>query len=274
MNASRAESSRYAVIDKKPDPAEPDTADKSDAAEPDTADKSDAAEPDTADKSDAAEPDTADKSDAAEPDTADKSDAAEPDTADKSDAAEPDTADEPKKKSARRRVTVSLRSLVIAAVIVAVVFVVAGLGWLYVGAQRKLDAQARQLQDSAHAEKIALDYAVNAAAMNYQDINAWKAKLTAGTTPELSDKLTKAATSIQQILDPLQWTSTAKPLAAKVHSHSGATYVVDAFVSVMTKTVQAPDPLQSTATYSVTLDGSNDWKITDVGGVGAAVEEK
>src|ERR1700722_6168347 len=152
MNASRAESSRYAVIDKKPDPAEPDTADKPDPAEPDTADKSDAAEPDTADEPDAAEPDTAD----------------EPD------AAEPDTADEPKKKSARRRVTVSLRSLVIAAVIVAVVVGVAGLGGLYVGAQRKVDAQGLRFEDSAHAEKIALDYAVNAAAMNYQDINAWK----------------------------------------------------------------------------------------------------
>jgi len=273
MNASRAESSRYAVIDKKPDPTEPDTADKSNAAESDTADKpnaaeTDATESDTAGEKDIAEADTADKSNAAQPD------ATESDTDDEPDAGERDPADKPTKKSAQRRVTVSLRSLVIAAVIVVVVVVVAGLGWLYVGAQRKFDAQARQLQDSAHAEKIALDYAVNAAAMNYQDINAWKAKLTAGTTPELSDKLSKAATSIQQILEPLQWTSTAKPLVGKVHSHTGATYVVDAFVSVMTKTVQAPDPLQSTATYSVTLDSSKDWKITDVGGVGAAVEEK
>jgi Mce-associated membrane protein len=159
-------------------------------------------------------------------------------------------------------------------VIIAVVGSVAVLGWLYMGAQHKLDAQARQSADNAHAEKIALDYAVNAAAMDFQDINAWKVKLVAGTTPELNDKLTKAATSIEQILVPLQWTSTAKPLVAKVHSHTGSTYVVDAFVSVMTKTIQAPEPLQSTATYSVTLDSSKDWKISDVGGIGAAVEEK
>jgi len=41
---------------------------------------------------------------------------------------------------------------------------------------------------------------------------------------------------------------------------------------VMTKTAQGPDPLQSTATYSVTIDSNKDWQITDVGGIGAAVE--
>ena len=46
-------------------------------------------------------------------------------------------------------------------------------------------------------------------------------------------------------------------------------YVVDAFVSVMTKTVQANDSLQSTATYSVTINPNDSWHITDVGGIGA-----
>jgi flagellar basal body-associated protein FliL len=222
-------------------------------------------------KSEAPEADAA-VADTPEPDAA-VADTPEAAAADQ-DAAEPETADKPNDKSTRRRVTVSLRSLVIAVVIVAVAGAFAFLGWLYVGGQRKLDAQARQSEDNARAEKIALDYAANAAAMDFQNINAWKVKLVAGTTPELNDKLSKAATSIEQILVPLQWTSTAKPLVAKVHSHTGSTYVVDAFVSVMTKTVQAPDPLQSTATYSVTLDSSKDWKISDVGGIGAAVEEK
>ncbi len=43
-------------------------------------------------------------------------------------------------------------------------------------------------------------------------------------------------------------------------------YVVDSFVSVQTKTVQAPEALQSTATYSTTIDSNNNWLITDVGG--------
>jgi Mce-associated membrane protein len=227
-------------------------------------------------KAEAVEPDLTEANVAepkvAEPDVAEPN-VAEPDVVEP-EAAGSEAAGKPSDKSAPRRVTVSIRSLVIAVVTVAIVGVIAALGWLYVGAQRKLDAEARQSEDNARAEKIALDYAVNAAAMNFQDINGWKAKLVAGTTPELNDKLSKAATSIEQLLVPLQWTSTARPLVAKVHSHNGSTYVVDAFVSVMTKTVQAPDPLQSTATYSVTLDSSKDWKISDVGGVGAAVEEK
>ncbi len=158
--------------------------------------------------------------------------------------------------------------------IVALVGTVGVLAWLYVGAQRKLDTQTRRSENNAHAEKVALDYAVNAAAMNFQDLNAWKVKLVAGTSPELKEKLTKAATEMEQILVPLQWTSTARPLVAKVRSDTGGAYVVDSFVSVQTKTVQAPEPLQSTATYSVTIDSAKNWQITDVGGIGAVVEEK
>ena len=186
-----------------------------------------------------------------------------------------ESADSPDdKKSARLRLSISVRSLVIAVVIAAVVGTIGAFAWLYVGAQRKLDAQARQSEGNAHAEKIALDYAVNAAAMNFGDLNAWKVKLVAGTTPELNDKLTKAATSMEQIIVPLQWVSTAHPLVAKVRSHTGTVYVVDSFVSVETKTVQAPDPLQSTAAYSITIDTSKNWQISDVGGIGAVVNEK
>jgi hypothetical protein len=110
--------------------------------------------------------------------------------------------------------------------------------------------------------------------MNFQNLGVWKDKLVAGTSPELKDKLTNAATSMEQILVPLQWNSTASPLAAKVRSNTGSTYVIDAFVSVQTKTMQAPDPLQSTAAYSITIDASKEWQITDVGGIGAMVEAK
>lgn len=201
-------------------------------------------------------------------------DAPELDTAE-SDSVEPRVEDKPDdKKSARLQLSISLPSLVIIAVIVALVGTVGVLAWFYVGAQRKLDTQTRRSENNAHAEKVALDYAVNAAAMNFQDLNAWKVKLVAGTSPELKEKLTKAATEMEQILVPLQWTSTARPLVAKVRSDTGGAYVVDSFVSVQTKTVQAPEPLQSTATYSVTIDSAKNWQITDVGGIGAVVEEK
>jgi hypothetical protein len=79
---------------------------------------------------------------------------------------------------------------------------------------------------------------------------------------------------MEQILVPLRWDSTARPLAAKARTVTGGIYVVDSFVSVLTKTAQAPEPLQSTATYSITVDSGKDWQITDVGGVGDALGQK
>ena len=176
------------------------------------------------------------------------------------------------RKRARLQLSISFRGLLLSAVVAALVVAVGVLAWLYLGDEQKLDTQARQSENTAHAEKVALDYATNAAAMNFQDLNGWKTKLVAGTGPELKDRLTKAADQMEQILVPLQWDSTARPLAAKVRSSNGSVYVVDSFVSVLTKTAQGPEPLQSTATYSVTIDSSKAWQITDVGGIGAALE--
>lgn len=175
----------------------------------------------------------------------------------------------PAKKS--RQISISLRGLVVATVIALLVAATGVLGWLYVDAKGQLDANAREAANRERAETVAIEYAVNAADMNYQDFAGWKAKLVNGTSPELKDKLTKAADSMEQVLAPLQWKSTAKPLAAKVRSNAGGIYTVDAFVSVLTKTMQAPDGLQSTATYNVAIDSRNGWQITDVGGVDAAL---
>ncbi len=173
-----------------------------------------------------------------------------------------------KKVVRRLRLSVSLHSLVIALVIAGLLGGIGTLGWLYTAAQRRVDSMERQQQNNARAEKISLDYAVRAAEMNFKDINAWKVKLVAGTGPELKEKLTKAAGEMEQILIPLEWTSTAQPIVAKVRSDSDGVYTVDTFVSVMTKTVQGPQPLQSTATYSITIDSNRDWQISDVGGIG------
>jgi flagellar basal body-associated protein FliL len=185
---------------------------------------------------------------------------------------ETDKAKEAPADNARRaRAVVSVRSLLIGVVIALLAVAVGVLTWRYMSAEQQLAAQAQQVENFKHAEDAALDYAVNAAQMNYQDLGGWKTKLVAGTSPELKDRLSKAADSMEQILVPLKWDSTAKPLAARVRSESGGSYVIDAFVSVLTKTEQAPEGLQSTATYSITIDGNQNWQITDVGGVEAAV---
>lgn len=188
--------------------------------------------------------------------------------------AHPGSAPDEQKPARRIRLSISLRTLGVATVVATLIVSVGVLGWLYAGAESAQNAQVRQSENGAHAEKVALDYAVNAAQMNFSDLNAWKTKLVAGTSPELNGKLTKAAGEMEQILVPLQWSSSARPLVAKVRSETGNIYVVDCFVSVLTKTVQAPEPLQSTATYSITIDSGKNWQITDVGGIGAALDQK
>lgn len=173
-----------------------------------------------------------------------------------------------------RRVSLSVRTLIASVVILMLVAGAGVMTWLYLGEHDKVAAHQSQAANDQRAEQIALDYAVNAATMNFQDLNTWKGKLVNGTTPSLNDKLTKAATSMEQILVPLEWNSTAQPLVAKVRSDTNGIYVVDTFVSVLTKTTQAPDNLQSTATYSITIDSNSNWQISDVGGIGAVAGAK
>lgn len=175
------------------------------------------------------------------------------------------------------RVLRGRRALVVSAVAVVVVALAITTGifaYLYHDKSNQFDAVQSSAADTAHAEKIALDYATGAAQMGYQDLDAWNKRLTAGTSPELASKLTNASTAMQQVIVPLQWNSTASPIAAQLKSHDGNTYVVTAFVSVMTKNAQAPDGVQSTASYTVTMDSSKNWLITDVGGLDGAVAPK
>jgi type II secretory pathway pseudopilin PulG len=204
------------------------------------------------------------------------SDAADAEAADES--AEQTAAAELQRKSTRatngHRVSVSVRTLVVATSIVALLALAGVTTWLYIDEKAKFDAQGRQAANNAHAEQIALDYAVGAAKIDFQDLGPWKKNLVEKTTAELKEKLSSAATSMEQILVPLQWKSTAVPLVAKVRSHTNGIYVVDTFVGVETKTMQAPEGLQSTATYSITIDSNHDWQISDVGGIGTVLGQK
>lgn len=214
--------------------------------------------------------------DAVEADGASAEDAAEETSDDAEETSENKGLSKKKKKATKtgRRVSVSVRALLVGAVIFGLAVAAAVMTWLYLGATTKLDQQAQKASNYKRAEQISLDYAVNAAIMDYKDLGPWKANLVKGTTPELKEKLSKAGNAMEQILTPLQWISTAKPLSAKVRQDNNGVYVVDAFVGVMTKTVQAPDSLQSTATYSITVDSNHDWQISDVGGIAGVLGEK
>lgn len=187
----------------------------------------------------------------------------------------PETPEAPERKTAEpkapRQLSVSVRTLAVGTVLTALVLAVGVLSWLYLDARGELTAAASRDADRERAQQVAIDYAVGAARMDHRDLSDWKIRLVAGASPELSARLGEAADSMEQILTPLRWESTAKPVAAIVRSEAGDRYVVDAFVSVLTKTAQAPQGLQSTATYSITVDPQRGWAITDVGGIDAAL---
>lgn len=170
------------------------------------------------------------------------------------------------------------RSLISTALLVAAAVTIGLLAWSLHSSQRS-EREARaalvSMQDAAGArqrsEQIALNYSRGAAEMDFKDIPAWTKRLTANTSPELTKKLKDAATSMEQIVVPLQWVSTPTPITSAVRSERDGVYVVNSFLSVMTKNVQAPNGVQSTATYTVTINSKDNWVITDVGGVDSAM---
>lgn len=159
----------------------------------------------------------------------------------------------------------SLVAAVGALLVVALVVV----GWLWFDASSDRDELLADAAGRAQAEQVALDYAVGAAGMDFRDLDTWRGRLVEGTTPELTDRLSKAATSMEQIIVPLQWASTAEPITAKAEAGPDGIYTVDCFVSVRTTNAQAPEGIQSTATYRLSMDSDNDWAITEISGIGA-----
>ncbi|MGN7780676.1 hypothetical protein ACTJJE_14280 [Mycolicibacterium sp. 22603] len=193
------------------------------------------------------------------------------DVADEQSESSASTAATSTESGAGNRLSISVRSLAYSALVAMLAAAIAVLAWLYIGATGKIDAQETAAANEQRAKEVALTYAVNAAQMNFRDFGAWKVKLVDNTTPELKEKLDRAATDMEQVLAPLQWDSTARPLAAAVRSDAAGIYVVDTFVSVLTKTAQSPEGMQSTATYGITIDSNNNWQISDVGGIDAVL---
>ncbi|MEV6217123.1 hypothetical protein [Nocardia sp. NPDC051833] len=145
---------------------------------------------------------------------------------------------------------------------------------LYRSADADLAAREAKSVDDRHAEQVASNYAVGASTIDYRDTRAWLNRLKAGTTPELAAKFEATSPQLEQILLPLQWTSTATPLSAQVISEAGGIYKVNAYLTVTSTSAQTPTGAQTTVTYSLTLDRNADWKITDVGGLQNALPTK
>lgn len=189
--------------------------------------------------------------------------------AEKSDAAAP------------RGIVVTPMMLGLSGVLVLLAVAATAFGFLWQSAESDRDAALDQVaavtetqETNARAEDIAKKYAIGAATIDYQNLGAWRTALTAGTTDELANQLREASTQFEQVVVPLQWQSTATPLGTIVASNKDGLITLNVFVNMITKSTQRPEGIPSTATYTLTIDTKQDWKISDVRGMDAALAGK
>lgn len=183
-------------------------------------------------------------------------------------------------------VTLSLSLLVkVLGAVAAVLLIVAGFTtykWLdtrsdltdaraAVAARAQADTRA---DENKRAEEIATKYAVGAATVDYANLGPWQQALVAGTTDQLGAQLKQAAAQMEQLFVPLQWNSTATPIGALTKSNQDGVIVVNVFVNMVIKSTQMPEGIPSTATYAVTVDKNQSWKISEVGGIDQMIGKK
>ena len=180
---------------------------------------------------------------------------------------------ESREDSPRRPTRIELRlSTVVTGLIVAALIIATGtFAALYLSARGDLADNEARAADNAHAEQVAADYALGASTIDYRDTTGWLDELKANTTPQLAAKFDATAQQLEQILLPLQWTSSATPITSVVTSESDGIYQVNAFLNVTSTSAQTPQGTATTVTYSLTIDKNDDWKITDVGGLDGAL---
>ncbi|MGW0181726.1 hypothetical protein [Nocardia sp. NPDC003345] len=183
--------------------------------------------------------------------------------------------DRPTPAAARpRTVSIRLSTALMALALTALLVATVTLAILYASARTTISDSETRAADQQHAEKIASDYALGASDIDYRDVKGWLTRLKAGTAPPLAAKFDATAPQLEQILLPLQWTSTATPLSADVTSESGGIFKVNAYLTVHSTSVQNPDGAATTVTYSLTIDRNSGWQITEVGGLQNAIPAK
>ncbi|MFB7873710.1 hypothetical protein ACFC06_00550 [Nocardia sp. NPDC056064] len=139
--------------------------------------------------------------------------------------------------------------------------------FLWHGARAELSARDIALADQQRAREVATAYAVSASTIDYQHIDAWTTDLKANTSAQLTSKFVATAPQLHDILVPLQWKSTATPIAATVTDGANGIYQVSVFLDVQSSSVQAPEGVKSTVTYTVSVDPAGGWTVTDIGGL-------
>ncbi|MGN2636805.1 hypothetical protein ACTD5D_11550 [Nocardia takedensis] len=162
----------------------------------------------------------------------------------------------------------SRRVLALLAVAVALLTAATALfAWRADDSADDLAALRASLDTDAAAERTAGDYALRVSQVKAGDVEGWRTALKSGVTDQLAAKLSAAVDVVGPWLSQIDYSSTAQPLAAKVMRRDGDAYVVQVFVDMTSRSRQTPDGVVATAAYTVTLDRSANWAITEVGGV-------
>ncbi|MFF0501453.1 hypothetical protein ACFYU5_34005 [Nocardia aobensis] len=156
-------------------------------------------------------------------------------------------------------------------VLATVVALTFGVLWASDDSGAQLASLRGQQQTDSSAEDFATHYALAVSRVDHTDIDAWRRALDTGITDALKVKMDAAVNVVGPLLTEMQYTSTAKPLAAKVSQRDGDRYVVQVFIDMNSRSRQTPDGVAATASYTITLRHSGSWTITDVGGVGAGL---
>ena len=162
-------------------------------------------------------------------------------------------------------------AVAVIAVLSLVAAIVLGVLWATDDSADELAALQSRLEVEAAAEAAAARYALRVSEVDHRDLDAWRAALTEGVTAQLAPKLDAAVDVVGPWLSQMEYTATARLLAADLSEAEGDRYVVQVFVDMTSKSKQTPDGVAATATYTVTLDRASDWTITDVGGVGGGL---
>lgn len=165
----------------------------------------------------------------------------------------------------------STRAVTVVAIIGLVAAAVFATLWATDDSAGRLAELQGRLDTEAAAESVASDYAMAVSAVDHDDLDGWRDALTAGVSDQLAPKLEAAVDVVGPWLTRMEYTSTARLLAAEVSESDGDTFVVQVFVDMTSRSRQTPEGVAATATYTVTMDRASDWTITDVGGVGAGL---
>lgn len=167
--------------------------------------------------------------------------------------------------STQRRPVLRRPWLVTTVVVVLAIVAVVGV-WKAVDYRDQLDALQSAQADTEHAEQVASDYAVRAAAIDYRNFDPWFASLKSGVNENLANQFATSEPALRDLLGQLQWVSSGNLVGSSLESQNDGTYVVKVFVDVNTSNVQSPDGVQTTALYPITVDKNAGWQISDISG--------